>query len=493
MGMRFHSGACSDPDTPLPSDWAKKQKQNTHYFNPANGELVVGACVDTVTKDTFDDCAQIKKVTFLHTVSNPVIIGFEAFSFSGAQIVDVPPRATFKGGDAEDGQGGSFHVASALERLVFRDDSDYSLLKIEATAFRWSGLQGKEVLLPASVNMGNICVSGFDRAKSDWANLCGKAVLDMKPHDRSSTQPIFKRASGACPGNGWGACDCVLTSGSFACNALPSDVTLVVPSCVTTIPANAFSGCAQITSFDLTQATRLQSVGAGFLKNTPKLAEVKGLANLPGGVIPNQAFKNSGIGSISIPKQIVRIDSGAFEGSELTTLTFEGGRSSDLAIENHAFPFTTKLVQELVLPATTAELGEYSFAGSGITAVRAEAGSKLTNIGRGAFKMTEQLTTAVLPPSVESIGESAFEGSAVETVAFEGSSNLKSIGKNAFKDAAKLSGFTRPSFGGVRHTLPAGVTIGGGAFAGAPTGVVKASSYTIDGVPSSCPAGATLG
>ena len=73
-------------------------------------------------------------------------------------------------------------------------------------------------------------------------------------------------------------------------------------------------------------------------------------------------------------------------------------------------------------------------------------------------------------------------------------SNLKAIGKNAFKDAAKLSGFTQPSFGGVRHTLPAGVTIGGGAFAGAPVGGIKASSFTIDGVDvtSSCTAGATL-
>jgi hypothetical protein len=73
-------------------------------------------------------------------------------------------------------------------------------------------------------------------------------------------------------------------------------------------------------------------------------------------------------------------------------------------------------------------------------------------------------------------------GDTCATDACEAPSNLNSIGKNAFKDAAQLSAMT----------LPAGVTILGGAFTGAPTGVVHASSYTIDGVASSCPAGATL-
>ena len=258
-----------------------------------------------------------------------------------------------------------------------------------------------------------------------------------------------------------------------------------MPSCATSILANAFNGCAQIKSFDLTQATSLQSVGAGFLKNTPKLVEVTGLANLPGGVIPNDAFKNSGIGSISIPKQIVRIDPGAFENSGLSSLIFEGGRSSDLAIKNHAFKGTTELGQELVLPATTAELGESAFEGSGITAVRAEAGAKLTSIAKFAFKMTKQLKTATLPPSVESIGGWAFEGSTVETVAFEGASKLTWIGKNAFKDAAALTDVTLPA-----GTSP---TIGDDAFKGVSASAVKIlSSFELGGFTASCSSGLTL-
>ena len=101
--------------------------------------------------------------------------------------------------------------------------------------------------------------------------------------DVNDVEPIFKRASGACPGNGWGACDCAPTSGSFHCNALPSDGKLVVPPCATSIPANALLGCDKIKSIDLTQATSLQSADLGFLKNTPNLAEVRGLHNIPRG------------------------------------------------------------------------------------------------------------------------------------------------------------------------------------------------------------------
>ena len=57
---------------------------------------------------------------------------------------------------------------------------------------------------PASVNMGNICVFGHDAAKGDWANLCGKAMFDMR-NPACDDEPFYKRASGACPGNGWGA------------------------------------------------------------------------------------------------------------------------------------------------------------------------------------------------------------------------------------------------------------------------------------------------
>ena len=56
---------------------------------------------------------------------------------------------------------------------------------------------------PTSVNMGNI---GYE--------CCPRYPV------------IFKRAAGACPGNGWGECSCEPASGGFACAALPSDGTL---------------------------------------------------------------------------------------------------------------------------------------------------------------------------------------------------------------------------------------------------------------------------
>ena len=92
------------------------------------------------------------RVTFKHTASNPVIIEEYAFADSGVESVDVPPRATFK--------AGSFLRAYALKSLVFREDSDYQALKIEAYAFVKSGLQSKEVLLCAPLIYASTPPSG---------------------------------------------------------------------------------------------------------------------------------------------------------------------------------------------------------------------------------------------------------------------------------------------------------------------------------------------
>ena len=147
--------------------------QHHHHIDRTNGELIIDACVGTIKRNAFKFCDVIKKVTFKHTVSNPVIIEASAFEqgnekfwvrkpgflwveedyyqwgvyHTGVEVLDVPPRATFK--------MQSFASAKALKRLVFRDDSDYSALKFEARAFRSSGLAGKEVLLCAPL----ICTS----------------------------------------------------------------------------------------------------------------------------------------------------------------------------------------------------------------------------------------------------------------------------------------------------------------------------------------------
>ena len=131
----------------LTCDDLGRENSNTHDFNPANGELLVHACVDRIDRAAFYKCQKIKKVTFKHTVSNPVTIEGDAFYQSGVETVDVPPRATFK--------KGAFRQARALKRLVFRDDSDYSTLKIEAQAFESSGVRSlyeKEVLLCAPLS-----------------------------------------------------------------------------------------------------------------------------------------------------------------------------------------------------------------------------------------------------------------------------------------------------------------------------------------------------
>ena len=133
--------------TVAPDEWdlqlpTTSSEPDNYYFKPANGELVVHACVEKISSPAWISLHLIKKVTFKHTVSNPVIIMAGAFQSSGVELVDVPPRATFK--------TNSFRRSHSLQRLEFRESSDYQALKIEAGAFAESyPPQSKEFLLCA--------------------------------------------------------------------------------------------------------------------------------------------------------------------------------------------------------------------------------------------------------------------------------------------------------------------------------------------------------
>lgn len=91
-------------------------------------------------------------------------------------------------------------------------------------------------------------------------------------------------------------------------------------------------------------------------------------------------------------------------------------------------------------------IGEGAFAESGITSVTFAEDSRVTLIGKNAFKACPSLETVVLPTSVKSIGANAFAGCAYLwcfTVPEDGA--LKSIEKEAFANCTALSSFTLPS------------------------------------------------
>ena len=120
------------------------------------------------------------------------------------------------------------------------------------------------------------------------------------------------------------------------------------------------------------------------------------------------------ISKVTIPSSVVRIGKDAFNGCELTSVVFEGENLAEIG--ESAFAYCTKL-PEITLP------------------------EGLKVIGKAAFQGTSAIKSINIPASVESIGESAFNTCSELTevnFADDNKSKLKTIGKKAFYQCVRL-------------------------------------------------------
>ena len=233
--------------------------------------------------------------------------------------------------------------------------------------------------------------------------------------------------------------------------------------------------------------------------------------------IGENAFKDcSNLKTVTIPRDVTLIGKGAFDGTSLTTVNFQGTRPQWDRIEGAGKPdnvtvncapitidhinydcyndgtavvcgYITSLPAEVEIPsivsrgrdytvtsirqdafmncdslksvsipASVESIGQGAFDGSGVKTVTFEENSKLKNIGEAAFMACESLESVSIPASVESIEKAAFSDcEGLKTVVFEGNSKLKSIELNTFETCKSLESVS----------IPAGVeSIGEGAF-----------------------------
>lgn len=132
---------------------------------------------------------------------------------------------------------------------------------------------------------------------------------------------------------------------------------------------------------------------------------------------------------IVIPAGVTSIGANAFEGAELTKVTFENG-SDALTIGAYAF-YSSKLTT-IELPARTKSVGAYAFAKtSKVTAVSLGGASV---IGERAFYSCGNWSGFALeiPASVTEIGESAFRGAVITDLTFAPGSGLTLVSAYAF-------------------------------------------------------------
>lgn len=290
------------------------------------------------------------------------------------------------------------------------------------------------------------------------------------------------------------------------CSALSS---VVLPSALAEIGDNAFLGCSSLSSVTIDCAgltvigqkaflgTALTSVtipktvakigNGAFAADTLKEIEIgdntnfsvangflfdkKGNAILYYGdktdidlsnmeEIPAEFFYGSSMTSIVIPASVKTIGDGAFENSDITTVTFAADSKLE-KIGNRAF-FGSKL-QQITIPATVNAIGLQAFACCGelttvvLNSAKATFGdevfkdcAKLSSVtlpdeltqinGKNTFENCSALTSIVLPTALTSLGSYAFANSGLTSITIP--SKITVIMEGTFKNCKNLSTVT---------------------------------------------------
>jgi hypothetical protein len=153
-----------------------------------------------------------------------------------------------------------------------------------------------------------------------------------------------------------------------------------------------------------------------------------------------------------VPATIVEIDPSAFSRTVWGSyVTFEGAPLF-LIDDDFILSLDSRVVlrhlsdgPELLIGSNIEAIGAKAFWGTGISSVQFESGTRLREIGPGAFAFCDRLEVFTVPESVEILADRRFKGcSEMETIRFEGSSRLKRIGEKAFM-GCKLHSITIPA------------------------------------------------
>src|SRR5574344_1536703 len=372
--------------------------------------------------------------------------------------------------------------------------------------------------LSAATGLQTIGFMAFSNCSSaKFITTTGTSATPVKYDDLTSIEDYaFQNCKGLTTFDISGATN-LTTIGEGAFNGCSSLTSVTIPSSVTSIGARAFKDCSGLTSIDLSNANGLQTIGgyafynsnATFTTTTGSSAtavkydaltsigdyaftscsglttfDMSGATNLTS--IGDNAFSTSGLTSITIPASVTSIGDHAFSScSGLTSVTipasvtFIGGSAfsyctgltsitipaSVTSIGNSAFSHCTGLTSATI-PASVTSIGEYAFYYcTGLTSIDLSATNKLQTIGEEAFSYcsaakfittTGSSDTPVKYDALTSIGVNAFYGcSGLKDFDMSGATNLTAIGDAAF---CKCSGLTSV-------TIPASVTsISGSAF-----------------------------
>ncbi len=247
---------------------------------------------------------------------------------------------------------------------------------------------------------------------------------------------------------------------SFAeCTALD---TLTLPASLNSIGESAFEDCAALRRVTMPQT--MESIGARAFAGCTNLSDVTMPTSLQ--LLSSYAFSHCrALVSIVMPDTLSTIGDNAFENcARLATVTMPNTMSS---IGSYAFAGCTAL-RTVTMPGSLDTLGSYAFgACASLTAIIVPQGlavlptgaflgckaladvtlpSSLQTIDSRAFENCTALCEIALPNALQTINESAFRNTALRTLVVP--TSVSSIAYGAFASCSALTSVTVPFVGG---------------------------------------------
>ncbi len=430
--------------------------------------------VETIGTECFINCTTLKSVNFGEN-SKVTKIGDKCFANSGLESIVLPASFT------KFGYGSSYSSTVSSSGKQFLDCTSLKSVEFKGKlgvicGYVFQGCTALESIeIPASTTIiGNYAFDGCTALKSVAINSSGSLVIGTYAFRNSAiesvtipkgTTKIDNYAFNSCANLAtvnFEAGTASLTLGTYVfenCTALTS---IALPDRIAKIPNYAFRYDSALETVTFNKVTE---IGTGAFIGTKALKSVTLPATL--GTIGVDAFLDSGLESITIPKGCTKIGDNAFGCcSNLATFNVEagntkysvnigalvevsGGVSKIIALPGGltgvlTVPEGVTLggyalngldgITQVILPASTTKIEPYAFKYSKVKSVIIP--PTVTEIGKGAFEKSS-ITSIVIPASVTTIGEDAFSNSEkLASITFEEDSQLVSLGRYAFEGTA---------------------------------------------------------